>query len=399
MEKMKAFLLALALFLLTVTGIHIAAGRGVNTDPVFYSGWTDEAKSLSYVGLTLNMQTNMIPVFGSSEFQHGMDTSFHPAAVFRGSDFHPMLIGAGYYQSLSHSVTLAAIEKSLSCRKAVLLLSPQWFRKTGVLPQAYLSRFSEILYGKMLENDALSEKTKDYISDRTCLLLQKDSQTLARAAKRKASVDGNVLPWYEAFLERLWDSFLTEKDSVTIAFRQKTAKTRLEKEESARPSQEGGQSVDAAAGSPDWEALKKAAIAAGDAENQNPFYIDDKAYQRLKPYLPGKKGMNASAKGGYQYGPEFEDLSCFLSVCEETGIEPMLVILPVNGYYYDYTEFPKTAREAYYTKIRQIASQYQVRTADFSDQEYTRYFFEDRVHLGKIGWVMVNEAIYQFFKE
>ena len=34
-----------------------------------------------------------------------------------------------------------------------------------------------------------------------------------------------------------------------------------------------------------------------------------------------------------------------------------------------------------------------------SDQEYTKYFFEDRVHLGKKGWVMVDESLYNYYKE
>jgi D-alanine transfer protein len=130
--------------------------------------------------------------------------------------------------------------------------------------------------------------------------------------------------------------------------------------------------------------------------NTNPFYIDDESYQRLKPHLKEKKDMNKDARKGYQTGPEFDDLRIFLQVCRETGIQPMLVLAPVNGYYYDYTGFPVEAREAYYQKIRDIAEEYGVLLADFSDQEYTKYFFEDRVHLGKKGWVMVNEAIEQF---
>ena len=108
--------------------------------------------------------------------------------------------------------------------------------------------------------------------------------------------------------------------------------------------------------------------------------------------------MNADALKGYQTGPEFSDLRCFLDVCSETGVEPMLVILPVNGYYYDFTAFPQSARQAYYEKIRKIAQEYDAAVADFSGDEYTKYFFEDRVHLGQKGWVMVSEEIYRFYQ-
>ena len=131
-------------------------------------------------------------------------------------------------------------------------------------------------------------------------------------------------------------------------------------------------------------------------ENDNEFYIDNRSYKRLLPYLDIKKGMNADADRGYQTGPEFQDLACFLEVCRETGIKPLLIMVPVNGYYYDYTEFPRKARDAYYGKIREIAQEYGALLADLSGEEYTRYFFEDRVHLGKKGWLKAGKAIWEY---
>ena len=80
-------------------------------------------------------------------------------------------------------------------------------------------------------------------------------------------------------------------------------------------------------------------------------------------------------------------------------IKPLLVILPVNGYYYDYTGFPQTARETYYSNIRNLADAYNAQLADFSADEYTKYFFEDQVHIGRKGWVLINESLYNFYKE
>ena len=88
---------------------------------------------------------------------HGSDTAYHPAQVFAGSDFHPMLIGAGYYQSLSHATTLASIAEGMTVKKAALILSPQWFRKTGVVDQAYASRFSETHYAAAMANEDLND--------------------------------------------------------------------------------------------------------------------------------------------------------------------------------------------------------------------------------------------------
>ena len=74
----------------------------------------------------------------------------------------------------------------------------------------------------------------------------------------------------------------------------------------------------------------------------------------------------------------------------------MLVMMPVNGYWYDHTGFPKKERQNYYENIRNLAKEYGVPVADFGDDEYTKYFFIDKVHLGWKGWLAVNESIYKF---
>ena len=384
MERMKSFLLALVLFWAFVMGLHCYAGRHITVDEGDFAAWTNESKSLSYYGLTENMGADSLPVFGSSEFQHGDNTPYHPAKVFQDSGLHPVLIGAGYYQSLSHAITLAAIEESMIQRKAVLILSPQWFRKTGVVNQAYASRFSELLYDSMLKNENLSDETKRYISDRTHHLLAGDESVLNRTVLAENVLflgDNNRISKGK---EYLWQGFLRERDRVSISLKETAAG--LSNRKSSLLERH----------SPDWEALMEQALEEGRAENDNEFFINRERYEKLKPYLPQKEGMNADADKGYQTGPEFDDLKCFLSVCQETGIEPLIVLVPVNGYYYDFTRFPRSARDAYYEKIRNLLSEFGAGVVDLSDQEYTRYFFEDRVHLGKVGWCMVSKAIWEF---
>ena len=172
--------MALLLFIVTVTGCHFLISGRENLHNPQFSTWSEDDKSRNRSGLMANLNECSIPVFGSSEFQHGTDTPYHPAQVFADTSFNPMLIGAGYYQSLSHAITLAAIEPALQKRKAVLFLSPQWFRKTGVVDQAFSSRFSETLYDGMLENEKLSSETRDYIRERAHQLLSADTKTRDR---------------------------------------------------------------------------------------------------------------------------------------------------------------------------------------------------------------------------
>lgn len=386
MKNIKAFFVALLLFGVTVLGCHLFISNREDLNNPEFSTWSAEEKSQNRSALMANLNEESIPVFGSSEFQHGTDSPYHPASVFAETSFNPMLIGAGYYQSLSHAITLASIEPAMTQRKAVLLISPQWFRKTGVVDQAFASRFSETLYQGMLENEKLSEETRNYICERTHQLLQVDTKTLDRVLQYE-NITLNNEESAAGFFDMIWSCFLVEKENFTL-----TALT-------IRDGIHAGEGVVQTDYEPDWEALLAQAEEEGEQENQNQFYMDPDQYALLEPYLSKKEGINAGAVNSYQKSPEYDDLRCFLTVCQELDIEPMLVILPVNGFYYDFTGFPQEARDKYYEKVRSIAEEFGAQVADFSDQEYTKYFFEDRVHLGKKGWVLVNESIYGFYNQ
>lgn len=400
MRKIKAFLVALLLFAVTVIGCHFYIKDKASVDSTAFGTMPSEEKGKLRAALTENMSENGYPIFGSSEFQHGKENFYHPSQVFSGTDFQPMLIGAGYYQSLSHAITLASIEDSMKVQKAALILSPQWFRSTGVVDQAYASRFSETHYAGAMANEKLDDETKQYISDRTQKLLNVDTKTQKRVKMYDDVLWKKNSDFIEAAQETLWSAFLSEKEDFQTMLlgsskelkmcekRQADALEKMEEEGLLTKSKE-----------PDWTALLALAEQKGEEENQNQFYMDEAAYKRLEPHLSKKEGMNSDAYKGYQTGPEYDDLECFLKVCQQLEIEPLIVIVPVNGYYYDFTGFPKEARQNYYEKVRTLAESYGARIADFSDQEYTKYFFEDRVHLGKKGWVMVDESLYNYYKE
>ena len=109
MKRILAFFTALVLFFVTILGLRVITYWLIPKEDPAFCVWPLEDKENRITGLTQNILSESIPVFGSSEFQHGLDTPYHPVNLFAGSDFHPLLLGAGYYQSLYHAITLAAI--------------------------------------------------------------------------------------------------------------------------------------------------------------------------------------------------------------------------------------------------------------------------------------------------
>lgn len=388
MKKVLSFLVALILFLGTASGIHHFIDKKVRFDPHAFGSWISQYKFFAGDEIKSNMDQNSILVLGSSEFRHGTGMSTHPAKLFKNHEISLMMVGAGYYQSLFHSVELAALEDGIKNRKVVLILSPQWFTREGVLAPAYASRFSETNFISMINNPHLSGQTKEYIIKRSKELLMGDPQTLERVKKyERVFLKGNASLADKKYVD-LYRGFLEEKSRISIY----TAAT-VKHVEKFDPEKKGN------TGEPDWEALREIAenearVAAGG----NPFYMSDRIYQKkILPQLEEKK--DSSVNASYGISPEYQDLECFLQVCREAGIRPMLVMMPVNGYWYDHIGFPKTERQKYYENIRSIAEKYDAVLADFAEDEYTRYFFLDKVHLGWKGWLAVDESIYRFAAE
>lgn len=387
MRRVIAFFTALVFFGAAVLGMHRYGKSQLEAEPSAVGTWTSEAKFKSWEAIRENVDENTMVVFGSSELEHGKGTPFHPEAVFSGQEFHTMLIGAGYYQSLSHAITLSAIAPAIQNQKAVLILSPQWFRKKGVPSKAYASRFSESSYVAMLKNKNLSQKTKDYIAQRTITLLEEDPKTQERVKsynkiylKKKGSLPEHL---YCA----LYSGFMDEKAMQTAVTGMKADGISSGK---SKPS--GNSAID-------FERLRAEAEAEGAEETKgNEFNIKDKYFSKLQK-KGVKKRENSGTKSSYSKSPEYDDLRCFLDVCRENGITPLLVNVPVNGWWYDYTGFSKEKRNEYYQNIRDIAKEYQVVLADYSDREYEKYFLEDTMHLGWKGWVDVSESIYNFAKQ
>ena len=104
-----------------------------------------------------------------------------------------------------------------------------------------------------------------------------------------------------------------------------------------------------------------------------------------------ERGQNFS-----QADEEYADLACFLRVCREAGLEPLVTILPVHGAWYDREGVAHAERQAYYERIRGLCDDAGAAYADFSSCEYEKYFLCDTVHPGWRGWVRIEQAFYDF---
>lgn len=390
MRKLTSLLTAALLFAVTVAGVGIFLGGAVDRktgDLLYYNG--DSRNRCSRAMGNVLAEDGVIPVFGSSELSSGGCASF-PAQLFQegNSDFNMVPIGRGGTQSLLHAIDLGAMADQIPDKKAVLILSPQWFTEEGAQPDGYSSLFSERMFVKFLKNTSLPLELRSAVSQRVQSLLVEDPPQLERVQRYDAAILRHSINPVERLGQAVYDGFMEQKGFFLLVWATKN-----------RTVSYAGEPVKAA--NIDWDARREVAIREGEAAcSGNELYIRNDYYERLveKPEdLDWYHGTWSDLS--YAVSPEYDDLILFLEVCKVAGIEPLIVSVPVHGYWYDVRSFPKEGRESYYGNIQDICEEYGVELADFSDKEYEPYFLRDIMHVGWKGWVYIDEAVYRFYQQ
>ena len=393
MKKLKAFLIAFVLFLAFAGGLHaICLSKGMKTSDPQFGTWYSQYKDMSYNALDQNITKKDMFVFGSSEFRHGRNTSFHPANFFRGTDVHLMTIGGPFNQTLFHTVALGALEPQIKNRRVVMLVSPTWYRTAGgVSKKGYALRFSETEYVAFLKNKDVPRSVKTYVARRSVKLLN-GSPTLQNHVQLYNRVllhMGRLHP-ADPLAYRALMLYQNDKDMITT----RAAMTFLRGQDQAS----GFNKQPIENGQFDWNHWVDKARRVAEKKSHNPFYMSDHSWKmKFRFVYPRAKGVHK--KNSLLQSKEYDDLDAFLTICQQNHIRAMLVILPMNGYWYDYTGINYHERKAFDRKITRIAGGYGAEVTDLTKYDYTPFVNRDAVHPWGEGWVRINEALYNFYTE
>ena len=335
--------------------------------------WSREAQKLV-------MDENTLPIMGSSELMPLEDYNKNISNFLNGDDMNVMTIGAGNFQSLSHTMTLGAIYDGIKTKKVALFLSPQWFTTTGVSQEAFPARFSEDLLLGFLDNEKISDENKEYVLNRTLNLMSGSPTQYERVKKYKSSFENplGVDGIYTTIMDQVWK--IKSKYQVYKQIDNMS-------EEIPR--------IDLK--SINYKKMLELAEKQGEkACTNNDFGIYDQYWDTYVKQIY-EEGPVEETTQMYTESPEYDDLKCFLDVADELGIEVILVSIPVNEMW---SEYRGELCDVYYENIRKIATEYEcVNLLDMTGYGKEKYFFRDIMHLGWKGWTRINEALYKEFKE
>ena len=127
----------------------------------------------------------------------------------------------------------------------------------------------------------------------------------------------------------------------------------------------------------------------------NPFYVEDEYYNTyIKDKVEELKNTGINVKFESK---EREDFIHFLSICKDLGIQPYIIMMNTNGYYYDYIGINQDVRGELYDWVSEQCKKYDIDCLTLEEKEYEPYFMHDAMHLGWKGWLYVDYKISEYY--
>ena len=362
MRKSRSLIVAAVLFFIFASCVHAATHNiSLRVSNGRFGFWSNPYKDSSYAAISENITDSTILVMGSSEFNHGRDSDYHPKNMLNSSNTDLLIIGGAGNQILFHSIALGSLEKDIKNRKVILLVSPTWFRKDGVSKVNYAMRFSESEYIKFMQNDTIPKDIKNYVAERSSSLLSDNPNLRGKVdlINNGTIKGGNNIANKIAYVI----------ESVAAAERDRVAAAVAMKDIFEKPDSEISEE---AITEDTFDKYFKRAEKGSAKKSDNPFSMRDSVWEKhyLKTY---KKQKNAHKNSIHKDSKEFDDLKAFLEVCKASNLKAKLIVMPVNGKWFDYIGSGRKQRRAVIDKITKLVSDYGAEYADLSAYDYEPY--------------------------
>lgn len=326
------------------------------------------------------------PMYGSSELSRF--DPFHPSnfAVSNNRDYVPFLVGRGGTQSLVLFMNLASHANQLKGKKLVFIVSPQWFLTEGIDEAHFAPNYSMLKAYNIVFNNEINPELKREAIKR---MLQFD------VVKR----DSILTTLYEEELSPSTSSWKA-KMVRPIAYMKKRL---LEKKDLYYAVFGGGFDRDRKMDKilvkdKSWEELLTSAEGYGKARaNNNPYLIDNRYYDKKIAPIE-EKLKNYKKHASFEGSAEYQDFQMILDLFKEKRADPIFILLPINGPWYDYAGLSRKVRNDFYQSVKQQVEAAGFTIADFSSHEYDPYFLKDTMHVAWKGWIYIDQAIEEHWK-
>ncbi|MDR1521570.1 MAG: D-alanyl-lipoteichoic acid biosynthesis protein DltD [Streptococcaceae bacterium] len=356
----------------------------------------------TYIGNSIKHQAfankKYLPIMGSSELARF--DPFHPSVLadkYQRS-YTPFLIGFNGTHSLAHYFYMDNLNREMKGRKLIFIISPQWFKskknKHGkIVTNRGINSLSfdtyitlEDVY-RYIKHANPCDKTTKFMTKRLLsfpsvkrnFILQKNLILLSRGKKTGK---------YLATINNLQYCFLKAEDSLFQKIFFSVGSSNIKRLERILPSTYSHKKLD-----------RLACKLGAKQSKSNPYEINDKFFKH-KIVAGLHKLKNFQAKTDFLHGVEYNDLQLLLNLFAQNHNDVLFVIPPINGRWMQYTGLRQSMMRKFSKKIKyQLNLQGFNNIVDFVDRNHEPYFMYDTIHLGKRGWVALDQEIIKFMNK
>lgn len=324
-----------------------------------------------------------VPFFGSSELAR-MDP-MHPSVLAERYDrnYRPFLLGSRGTQSLTQYYTMQTISTQMKQRKAVFIISPQWFVAQGTRKDAFSFYYSKLQTVDWLQQ-VQGTKMDRYAAKRLLEMPSGHSDHAIANMLRKVA-KGHALSNYNRLQLSLRGLILSHEDQLFSDYQLGHNVNKVEKAADQLPKSQS------------YAALDKTATKLGEEHTtNNNLGIDNGFYNtRLKGHVADLKGEQKTFD--YRKSPEYSDFQLVLSQFAKTHTEVLFVLPPINEKWASYTGLDMNMVDQTNAKIKQqLTSQGFNHIDDLSHDGGQPYFMQDTIHLGWRGWLAMDKRVKPF---
>lgn len=331
--------------------------------------------------ILMNTKKNFVPFFGSSEWSR-ID-SMHPSVLAEKYErpYIPYLLGKRGTSSLTHFLIMQQISNQMIEKKAIFVISPQWFTKQG-LKQNNLKK-----YISNTQLIAFLKKSSFSLYDREAAkrLLDIEPNLTMSYLLEKVSQGDNLSEWDMNYLNIM--EYIGTKSEIlfgqigNINNYEDKILPKLEK----LPAEFSYKDL-----------YEKATKFGKKGTSNNPFDISNEFYNKNIAYQINEL-KNFQISYDYTSSPEYNDFQLVLSQFAKTNTDVLFVITPVNSKWSNYTGLNEEKYQLAVSKIKyQLESQGFTKIADFSQDGDKPYFMHDTIHIGWNGWLAFDEVVNPF---
>lgn len=324
-----------------------------------------------------------VPFYGSSELSRF--DPLHPSvlAAKYHRNYRPFLLGGPGSQSLAQFIGMQGTNKQLTNKKAVVIISPQWFTKRGQNPQAFN------LYYSPLQTAMFLLKAKNNYADRYAAMRIASMPTIKAGLIKnglKKIAKGQKLSNLERLLLENRIRILANEDNFFSTFQLRDRINLINKFKKALPNKYSKAGLEKVA-------AKEAAV----RTNSNKFGIDNTFYRQRLPKRVLKRLKGSQKNFNYVKSTEYADFELLLNQFAKQHTNVLFIIPPVNQKWAKYTGLSQKMYEKSVAKMeKQLTDQGFSYIKDLSRNGGKKYYMTDTIHIGWRGWIDVDSAVKKF---